>query len=60
MEEEKLIYTVIDIQELLGIGRNNAYKLVNSNKFPVRRVDNRILIPKITFLEWLYNPNNEL
>ena len=58
--KEKLVYNVEDIQELLGIGRSKAYKLVRSGAFPVRRVDNRILIPKFPFLEWLNNPFNDI
>lgn len=59
IETEKLVYSVEDIQQLLGIGKNSAYKLVKSGVFPIRRVDNRILIPKATFLEWLNAPKND-
>lgn len=58
--KEKLVYNVEDIQELLGIGRSKAYKLVASGVFPIRRVDNRILIPKQPFLEWLNNPFSDI
>lgn len=42
---EKIVYNVKEIQVMLGIGRNKAYDLVNSNEFPVKRIDNRIIIP---------------
>lgn len=54
---EKMVYSVEELQKLLGIGRNNTYKLVNSGAFPVVRVNNRILIPKEPFLQWLYKGN---
>lgn len=55
--EDKLVYSVEELQKLLGIGRNNTYELVNSGAFPVVRVNNRILIPKAPFLQWLHNGN---
>ena len=54
---EKVVYSVEELQRLLGIGRNNTYELVNSGAFPVIRVNNRILIPKEPFLQWLYRGN---
>ena len=38
-------YSVSDIQQLLGIGRNNAYRLVSRSDFPAIHVGNRIIIP---------------
>lgn len=46
-------YNVSDIQNILGISRTMAYRLVNSNPFRVVRVGNRILISKKSFDEWL-------
>ncbi len=57
MPEEKLVYSVEELQRLLGLGRNNTYELVNSGAFPVVRVNNRILIPKEPFLQWLHKGN---
>ena len=42
----KAVYTVCEIRELLGIGKNQAYKLCKSQEFPIRSVGNTILIPK--------------
>ncbi len=52
---EKVVYTVADIQALLGIGRQQAYELVNSGQFPIRRMGKKILIAKKTFNAWLYD-----
>ena len=46
-------YTVEDIQQLLGIGRNSAYKLVNRKEFPTIYVGNRIIIPSDLFQSWV-------
>ena len=34
----KIVYTVDDIKNMLGIGKNQAYKLVNSGEFHVCHV----------------------
>lgn len=44
---------VADIQEILGIGRRQAYELVNSNQFHVVRVGKRIIVSKDVFFKWL-------
>ena len=51
--ETPAFYTVEDIQGLLGIGRNSAYKLVAENDFPAIYVGNRIIIPADLFHAWI-------
>ena len=51
--ETPAFYTVEDIQGLLGIGRNSAYKLVAENDFPAIYVGNRIIIPADLFQIWI-------
>ena len=46
-------YSVGDIQRLLGIGRNSAYKLVTSKNFPSIYVGNRIIVPADLFQSWV-------
>lgn len=46
-------YTVEDMQRLLGIGRNSAYKLVAEKDFPSIYVGNRIVIPVDLFQSWI-------
>ena len=50
---DKVIYSVTDIQNILDIGRNQAYTLVNSGAFPVKKVGGRSLISKEVFHYWL-------
>ena len=54
-DQEKAVYTVAEIQKLLGIGKNQAYDLVNSGVFPVKTVGKKKLISKVGFHNWLNN-----
>lgn len=47
------VLSVVDIQEILNIGRRQAYDLVNSGKFHVARVGRKIIVSKTVFLKWL-------
>lgn len=55
MKEEisSMVYTISDIQEILKIGRNSAYKLVQDAEFPVLKAGKSIRIPKKGFDKWL-------
>lgn len=44
---------VVDIQSILGIGRRQAYELVNSGQFHVVRIGKRIKISRDVFFNWL-------
>jgi excisionase family DNA binding protein len=48
------VYTVEEVQTMLGINKNKAYELAMSGKFPAKKLGRRIIIPKKTFDEWLY------
>ena len=45
-------YTVKDIQEMLKISRTAAYKLINSNQFPIVRIGRSVRVPKEGFNQW--------
>jgi excisionase family DNA binding protein len=47
------ILNVSDIQELLGIGRKQAYELVHSGKFHVIHVGKRIKVSKNVLINWI-------
>lgn len=49
----KRTYTVEEIQNILGIGRNSAYGLVKSKVFHSVRIGGNIRISKKSFNEWL-------
>lgn len=48
---------VADIQRFLGIGRVQAYELVNSGKFHCVRFNRRIKVPRAEFLSWFCGKN---
>lgn len=50
---EKRTYTVEEIQNILGIGRNAAYNLVKAGAFHSVRIGGNIRISKRSFDAWL-------
>ena len=50
---EKLAYTVQEAAEVLNIGLNKTYELIQQNQIPFIRVGRKILIPKKTLEKWL-------
>lgn len=60
LEEYKDVMDVADLQQALGIGRDNAYALIRSNQIPSFRVGRRILMSKeavIHFIDGWNEPN---
>lgn len=49
----KLTYTVPEMAQALGLGRNTAYDLVNRADFPAIRVGGKILVPIEALHNWL-------
>lgn len=47
------VLNVSDIQELLGIGRKQAYELVHSKQFHVIKVGKRIKVSKNILISWI-------
>ncbi|MDF3005853.1 MAG: Helix-turn-helix domain [Oscillospiraceae bacterium] len=47
------IMTVKQVAEALGIGINNAYKLVNGHIIGSKRIRKRILVPKICLIDYV-------
>ena len=50
---EKRVYTVENIMQILGIGKNSAYELVKSGAFHFVKVGGHFRIPNKAFDEWL-------
>ena len=48
--EERLVYTVAEAGEMLGISRAFAYELVARGELPVIRLGRRLLVPKAGLL----------
>lgn len=55
LNDMPVILDVDLIQQIMGISRTKAYKLVKSDGFPRIKIGKRIGIPKEAFEEWLHN-----
>ena len=51
--DKRLVYTMNDLIQLLGIDTVKAYQLVKEPGFPAMRIGRRILIPKEALHTWL-------
>lgn len=56
---EKRVYTVEEIMNILNIGKNTAYTLVNSGVFHFVRVGGHYRISKKSFDNWLESSGSE-
>lgn len=52
-EEEKRVYTVEEIIDILGVSKTTAYNLVNSGAFRCVKVGGHYRISKKSFDKWL-------
>lgn len=57
-ENIKIVYEVVDIMNILNIGRNKAYNLVKKTyeekaPFVVIKIGQEYKIPKESFMKWL-------
>lgn len=50
VSSERLVYSVSEAAELLGVSRAFAYELVARGELPVIRLGRRRLIPKVALL----------
>lgn len=54
--EDKRIYTVEEIQEILGVCKSSAYSLVKKGEFSCVKIGSTYRISKNSFDEWLNQP----
>lgn len=47
------MYSIKDLQEIMGIGKNTAYKLVKLKGFPFIQIGKKILIPSDGLNKWI-------
>ena len=57
--EDRLVYTVAEAGELLGISRAFAYELVARGELPVIRLGRRRLVPKVALTALVAASQNE-
>ena len=56
---DKRIYTVEEIQDILGVSKTSAYNLVKSNVFHSVKIGDHYLISKKSFDKWLDGGNED-
>lgn len=56
---EKLVYSIQEAADLLGISRSYTYELVRNGTIPVLELGNKRVIPKEKFKQWI-NKEREL
>ena len=49
---EKLVYSIQEVAELLGISRSYAYELVRKGEIPVLMLGKKRVVPKEKFNRW--------
>lgn len=54
----KVVYTPMEIKMMLGIGKNEVYKLIHTGEIKSIKIGRKLLIPKQCFHEWLYGKNS--
>lgn len=48
----KMVYTAQEIQDILGLSRNGAYKLIRRNQFHIIKIGSHYRISKKSFDDW--------
>ncbi len=51
------VLTPGDLQEILRIGRNSTYKLLNENRIETIKIGKKYIIPKINVINYLTTNN---
>ena len=54
---EKATFTVQEVAQYLGIGRNKAYELVQEKRFPILKIGKQIKVPIKPLERWLEQGN---
>ena len=49
------IFTVKDVMEIMGIGRDKAYALFRAKSFPATRLGRQAFVTESNFNDWLNN-----
>lgn len=49
----KILLTIAETMEILGVSRSKAYELANRRDFPSVRIDSKLMINYPRLLEWI-------
>ena len=55
---EKLVYSIQEVADLLGLSRSYVYELVRNGTIPNRQLGRKRVTPKEKFVEWLNGNGN--
>lgn len=55
LEKYNDILTVNDVCDILNMGRNSIYDLLQSKEIPNKKIKNKYIIPKDNLIEYLKN-----
>ena len=53
LEQYEDVLTVTELQEILGVGRNKVYSLLQSGAIPSIRIGKKWRVPKVAILHYL-------
>lgn len=56
---EKLVYSVQEAAEVLGISKSYMYELARRGEVPALKLGKRLVVPKEKFIKWI-NEEKEL
>ena len=51
--ELPLFLNAATVAKVLGISPSSGYELMHETDFPVLKIDNRMVVPKEKFVEWV-------
>lgn len=54
------VMNAMQVAKYLGISKQGAYNLMNSESFPTLRVGKRLLVSSDRFLEWIEKHSNDV
>ena len=52
-DELPLFLNVATVAKVLGVSPSSGYELMHETDFPVLKIDNRMVVPKEKFVEWV-------
>jgi excisionase family DNA binding protein len=55
---DKLVYSIQEVADLLGISRSYAYELVRNGTIPALQLGKKRVIPKEKFIMWINGNRN--
>ncbi len=58
-ELQKKAYSVSEMAEVLGIGRDKAYNLIHREDFPAIKIGTSYIVPAANLNLWLLNAGKE-